>query len=196
MLDEKRHDLSRGADYLGLGSNVGARESNVIRAISSIDSRVARVMATSSLYESEPVGCGPMRDFVNAVVEVQTLLCAEDLLKRLQELEIRLGRRAGHNQPRTLDIDIVACGGMVVRSEQLCIPHPKYHERMFVLEPLREIAPGFRCPVTGRDIAAIIAKLSPSQSVTRISSRSITPRSAPPTERLQYVCSDQEQDDE
>lgn len=173
MFDKKRYDLTEGPAYLGLGSNIGARESNIIRAVSLIDSRTTRVTATSSLYETEPVGCEPMRDFVNAVVEVRTLLCAEDLLKRLQALEIQLGRRSGHNKPRTLDIDIIAFAGLVIRSGELATPHPRYHERMFVLEPLREIAPEFRCPVTGRGIAAMIARLSPDQTVTRISSRRI-----------------------
>lgn len=196
MFDKKRYDLSEGHAYLGLGSNIGTRESNVIRAAGLIDSRTTRVTAASSLFEAEPVGCRPMRDFVNAVIEVRTLLCAGDLLKRLQALEIQAGRRTGHNEPRTLDIDIITFGGLVIRSDELSIPHPRYHERMFVLAPLREIAPEFRCPVTGRGIAAMIARLSPDQAVTRISSRHITSRSAPPTDRLQHVCSDQKQDDE
>jgi 2-amino-4-hydroxy-6-hydroxymethyldihydropteridine diphosphokinase len=196
MFDKKRYDLSEGPVYLGLGSNIGARESSVIRAVGRIDSQTTPVVATSSLYETEPVGCGPMGDFVNAVVEVRTLLCAEDLLKRLQALEIQLGRQTGHNEPRTLDIDIIAFGALVVRSERLSIPHPRYHGRLFVLEPLLEIAPEFRCPLTGQSIDAMIGKLIPNQAVTRISSRHITPRSAPPTDRLQYVYSDQKQDDE
>jgi len=174
--------MSAARAYLSLGSNVGAREAAILHAVRALDTYVAFVTGLSSLYETEPVDCGPMNNFVNAVAEVRSLLPAEDLLQRLQALERELGRREGHNEPRTLDIDIIAFGEQVIRSAQLAVPHPRYQERLFVLLPLRELAPGFRCPVTKQGIDAMVARLGHEQGVTRISSRRVVgaPSSALP----------------
>jgi 2-amino-4-hydroxy-6-hydroxymethyldihydropteridine diphosphokinase len=125
----------------------------------------------SSLYETDPVDCGPMDRFVNAVVEFAPLLCGEDLLKRLQAIEKMLGRRGGHNEPRELDIDIVTLGDDVFDSGSLTVPHPRYRERGFVLVPLKELAPEFRCPATGRHIDDLLASLPSTGGIYRISSR-------------------------
>ena len=125
----------------------------------------------SSLYETEPVGCAPMNRFVNAVVEFEPLLCPADLLKRLQTIEKLAGRRGGHNEPRELDIDIIALGAAVIDMPDLVVPHPRYHERAFVLIPLFELAPRFRCPATGREIGEMLAAIAPRRGVSRISAR-------------------------
>ncbi|MFQ5511814.1 MAG: 2-amino-4-hydroxy-6-hydroxymethyldihydropteridine diphosphokinase [Candidatus Krumholzibacteriia bacterium] len=158
--------------YLSLGSNVGARESALLSAVRSLETEgIARLSRVSSLYETEPVACDPMDDFANVVVEVQPLLCPEDLLIRLQMLEQHMGRRGGHNEPRTVDIDIVAVADQVLKTADLEIPHPRYRERAFVLVPLGEIAPGFTCPVTGKSVSEMIQAIAAPQRVTLISAR-------------------------
>ena len=130
-----------------------------------------RVSACSGLYESEPAeGAGGGR-FLNAVAEVRTLLCPEDLLNRLKTIEKSMGRTGGHNRPREIDIDIVCLGDAVVESSGLTIPHPRYGNRAFVLLPLKEIAPGFRCPLTGRTVDEMIESLDSDVNVSRVSGR-------------------------
>jgi 2-amino-4-hydroxy-6-hydroxymethyldihydropteridine diphosphokinase len=158
--------------YLGLGSNVGAREANVLRAAATLERvGVARIVRLSSLYETEPVGCGVMRPFVNAVAEVLPLLPAGDLLQRLQDLEREMGRTGGHNEPRVIDIDIISLGSLTLQSERLSVPHVLYRERRFVLVPLREIAPDFKCPASGRSIDEMLHTADDSAAVERVSGR-------------------------
>jgi len=112
-----------------------------------------------------------MPDFVNAVAAVRTLLSPRDLLEQVQEVEARIGRTGGHGEPREVDVDIVALGTVLMDRPELTIPHPRYHLRAFVLLPLREVAPDFRCPLTGRRLEEMIAALPPGQRVRRISRR-------------------------
>lgn len=133
---------------------------------------LGRALSMSSLYETSPVGDPSLPFFINAVIEFEPLLTPADLLKRLQEMEKSRGRSSGPLQSRPLDIDIVAWGGTIVRSEALSVPHPRYRERAFVLIPLREIFPGFVCPETGRPIEELIASLPHGQRISRVSSRS------------------------
>ncbi len=174
MSDQRREDLMDFSAYVALGSNVGDRETMVLRAARALEREgVAQLLALSSLYETEPIACEPMDDFVNMVVQVRPLLWPEDLLKRIQVLEKQLGRCGGHNEPRTVDVDIVAMGNRVLDTPHLRIPHPRYATRAFVLVPLQEIAPGFTCPVTGRAVSEMIGALPERQRVTRISGRSV-----------------------
>lgn len=173
--------------YLSLGSNLGAREATVLRAIHMIDLEIGRVLRASSLYETDPVGCAAMPDFVNAVVEVQPLLSPRDLLKRIHALEKRLGRRGGHNEPRSLDIDIIALGNRLIATDELVIPHPRYRQRLFVLMPLREIGPEFRCPLSGEGIDSMLAALPAGQRVVRVSGRRNI-RSGAPLQRHSQSC--------
>lgn len=174
MSDPGRLDLTGSLAYLSLGSNIGEREASVLSAVRAMEmENIVRVSRISSLYETEPIACQPMNDFVNAVVEVQPLLCPEDLLKRLQTLEERMGRRGGHSMPRTLDIDIVTMDRRVLQSEHLRIPHPSYDTRLFVLLPLQEIAPDFACPASGRSVTEMIEALPERRRVTRISGRRV-----------------------
>jgi 2-amino-4-hydroxy-6-hydroxymethyldihydropteridine diphosphokinase len=158
--------------FLALGSNLGRREASVLRALRHLDCDGLTLLAASSLYESAPaegVGGG---DFINAVAKVQSLLCPDDLLNRLQTIEKLMGRSGEHNRPREIDIDILSFGAVVMRSPVLSLPHPRYAKRAFVLLPLREVAPDFRCPRSGRGIDELVASLGPVR-ITRVSRRTI-----------------------
>lgn len=167
-------DLNASPAYLSIGSNVGDRESAVLRVTRLIEEMgVGRDLRMSSLYETEPVDCPPMDDFVNAVLEFEPLFGPEDLLGRLQSLERLMGRQSRHNEPRVVDIDIISMGQVLIRTRFLSIPHEQYQNRRFVLVPLREIAPEYRCPSSGRAIDEIIGALPVGAGVTRISARRI-----------------------
>jgi 2-amino-4-hydroxy-6-hydroxymethyldihydropteridine diphosphokinase len=129
--------------YIGLGSNLGDRALNIQLAIEKIkqiqDTKITRI---SSIIETLPVGGPPQGKFLNAVIEIQTNISAQKLLKNLQGIESELGRRRTvKNGPRTIDLDILLYGDMQIRQKNLIVPHPKIKEREFVLTPLREIAP-------------------------------------------------------
>jgi 2-amino-4-hydroxy-6-hydroxymethyldihydropteridine diphosphokinase len=159
--------------YLGLGSNLGNRELLILEALREIEASGIGVTACSSLYETEPAeGVGGGK-FVNAVAEVRTLLCPEDLLIRLKTIEKSMGRTGSHNRPREIDIDILSLGNTVVDTAELTIPHPRLGGRAFVLLPLREIAPAFLCPLTGRSVDEMIESLGSNLAVSRISGRHV-----------------------
>jgi 2-amino-4-hydroxy-6-hydroxymethyldihydropteridine diphosphokinase len=143
----------------------------VFVALRRLQSEDVRVTGLSGLYESPPAEGAGGGYFVNAVAEVHTLLCPEDLLNRLKTIEKSMGRTGGHNRPREIDLDILSLGDFVVESEGLTIPHPRLGARAFVLLPLREVAPGFRCPSTGREIDGLIESLAAEADVSRISDR-------------------------
>lgn len=166
--------------YLSLGSNLGCRETNVLFALRLIErDGVAVVRASSGLYETAPVGAGDHGYFINAVAEIRPLHNPRDLLNRLKTIEKRLGRTGGHDRPREIDIDIVSFGATVLETADLTLPHPRYAQRAFVLIPLREIAPGFICPSSGRGIAEMIGSLEPGQAVFRVSGRDLITTAAP-----------------
>jgi 2-amino-4-hydroxy-6-hydroxymethyldihydropteridine diphosphokinase len=132
--------MTRG--YVGLGSNLGDREGFLIGARAALDSTPGVcVVAASRLYETEPVG-PPQGRYLNAVVALDTTLAAQALLERLLELEQTAGRRRGaeRNAPRTLDLDLLLFGDTCIDTPGLSLPHPRLHERAFVLVPLAEIA--------------------------------------------------------
>jgi 2-amino-4-hydroxy-6-hydroxymethyldihydropteridine diphosphokinase len=129
--------------YVGIGSNLDHPRAHVMSAFDELDKLPhTRVVRKSSLYRSAPVGYAAQPDFVNAVAQLETGLPAERLLAELQEVEARHGRkRSFANAPRTLDLDLLLYGSLSLALPQLTIPHPRMHERAFVLEPLLEIAP-------------------------------------------------------
>lgn len=166
--------------FLSLGASKGAREVAILRAIRAISaSGAARVLAVSSLYETAPVGVAFPDFFINAAVQVRPLLSPRDLLNRLKTIEKELGRTGGHNAPREIDVDMIAYGNVSLDTAELCLPHPRYRERAFVLVPLREIAPWFRCPASGRRVEELIASLPTPGDVTRITRRATIARKAP-----------------
>ena len=134
--------------YVGLGSNLQDPVRQVETALHELDRLPStRVVKRSSLYRTAPVGYADQPEFVNAVAQLDTGLPAEALLDELQGLEARHGRkRSFPNAPRTLDLDLLLFGDLVLQTERLTVPHPRMRERAFVLEPLREIAPHLELP--------------------------------------------------
>jgi 2-amino-4-hydroxy-6-hydroxymethyldihydropteridine diphosphokinase len=129
--------------YVGIGSNLDDPRAQVLGAFNELGRLPdTRVVKRSSLYRTAPIGYTPQPDFVNAVAQLETGLPAERLLTELQEIEKHHGRkRSFKNAPRTLDLDLLLFGDARLSSPQLTVPHPRMHERAFVLEPLLEIAP-------------------------------------------------------
>ncbi len=128
--------------FIGIGANLADPQANVRRAIAAIAAMAdSRVVATSSLYRTAPVGRLDQPDFVNAVTELETGLDAEALLDKLLSIEKDFGReRSTRNAPRTLDLDLLIHGDQCRKTERLTLPHPRMRERAFVLVPLAEIA--------------------------------------------------------
>ena len=137
--------------YVGVGSNLQDPEKQVRQAFDELAGiEGTKLTRKSSLYRTAPMGYAAQPDFVNAVAEVETKLPAEALLDRLQEIEAAHRReRSFANAPRTLDLDLLLYGDAAIATERLSIPHPRMHERAFVLAPLVEIAPLAAIPGVG-----------------------------------------------
>jgi 2-amino-4-hydroxy-6-hydroxymethyldihydropteridine diphosphokinase len=129
--------------FIGIGSNLDEPRRQVLEAFTELDRLPhTRVVKKSSLYRTAPIGHAAQPDFINAVAQLETGLPAERLLAELQEVERRHGReRSFPNAPRTLDLDILLFGNATLQSGVLTIPHPRMHQRAFVLKPLLEIDP-------------------------------------------------------
>lgn len=156
--------------YVSVGSNLGDREGNLRRAIESLEREEVRVVKRSSVYETEPQDVAHQPWFLNMALECQTRLFPLQLLKVLQRIENELGRmRTGavRRGPRTIDIDILLFGNTIMQTPKLVIPHPRMLERRFVLEPLLEIAPDLRHPVTREPLCKSLAAVT-TQAVRRI----------------------------
>lgn len=155
--------------YIGIGSNLAQPQSQVERALSELDRLPrTRLVARSSLYRTAPVGFSAQPDFVNAVAAVQTSLGAHELLRELQALEdAHQRRRSFPDAPRTLDLDLLLFGDECIADAALVVPHPRMHERAFVLAPLVEIAPEAR--IAGRGAARGLLERCGGQTIERIS---------------------------
>ena len=155
--------------YLGLGSNIGNREQMLQGAIDRLSAPNLIVKRVSSVYETEPVYLKEQRQFLNAVVEAETELFPMMLLSRIQKIELALGRKrsGAPNGPRTIDIDILFYGSFTVTSEKLDIPHPRLHERRFVMAPMEELAPDFRHPRLHKTMRQLLAGVE-GQKVRRV----------------------------
>jgi 2-amino-4-hydroxy-6-hydroxymethyldihydropteridine diphosphokinase len=146
--------------YLGLGSNLGDRENNLRSALQELDAPELRLRRTSRIYETEPVGFLDQPLFLNLVAEFETELAPRAVLERTQDAERKLGRvRTLKNGPRTVDVDILLFGDLICDDPGLTIPHPRYRERRFTLEPLAELNPELSDPATGQTIAAMLARI-------------------------------------
>jgi 2-amino-4-hydroxy-6-hydroxymethyldihydropteridine diphosphokinase len=145
--------------YVGVGSNLDGPQRQVAQALGELDGiRGTRVVKRSSLYRSAPVGYAAQPEFVNAVAALDTTLGPEALLGELQAIEARHGRsRSFPNAPRSLDLDLLLYGEAEQRSARLTLPHPRMHERAFVLKPLLELEPGIAIPGRGRALDLLAA---------------------------------------
>jgi 2-amino-4-hydroxy-6-hydroxymethyldihydropteridine diphosphokinase len=138
--------------FIALGANLGDPVATVTAALAALRSLPqTEFIAASSLYRTAPVGLRHQPDFINAVVELVAVSSAPTLLEALFDIEARFGRqRSVKNAPRTLDLDLLLYGNTVSDDPQLTLPHPRLHERAFVLAPLAEIAPQLVIPGRGR----------------------------------------------
>ena len=153
--------------YIALGTNLGNRKANLHTAIESMPPDV-NVVAESHIYETPPWGYEDQPAFLNMVIKAETSLGPEALLKYLKQLEIELGREGNFRWgPRLIDLDILFYDDLVFDTPPLVIPHPRLHERAFVLVPLADVAPDIVHPVLEKKISALLAEVD-AQGIKRI----------------------------
>ena len=155
--------------HLGLGSNVGDRRANLQAAVDALPAHGVEVVASSSVYDTEPVGeVLDQPEFLNAVIRVVTALGPEELLDACKAVERSLGREAGgvRHGPRPIDVDVLLLGDVAWQSERLTLPHAQVTSRRFVLLPLLEVDPEVRLP-DGSSAAEALAALGDQAAVRR-----------------------------
>lgn len=155
--------------YLGLGSNLGDRQSHIEAAILFL-AGCGRVLKRSSVYETTPVGMPGAGLFLNMVLTLESQLPPLELLAKCREHEMARGRdpKKSHYQDRSIDIDILLAGDLVLAAPELTVPHPKMCERGFVLVPLFEIAPKLVHPVENVIVARLISRLQGGETIRRL----------------------------
>lgn len=164
------HDVETEA-YIALGSNLGDRELNLLRAVAEIGRLPgSRVTALSSFYETSPVGAVKQDAFYNAVLRLSTELDPRSLLARMLRIEDETFKRVRtiHQGPRRMDLDLLLYGDRTINEEDLVVPHPRLTERRFVLQPLCEIAPNLLHPLTGKSIRETLASLESDETVVKL----------------------------
>jgi 2-amino-4-hydroxy-6-hydroxymethyldihydropteridine diphosphokinase len=159
--------------YVSLGSNLGNREANLLKSIELLNKTAGKVIAVSSLYETEPWKMDDATSFINQVILLETNLNAEKMMDVLLETEIQMGRvrTSAKYESRAIDIDILFFNDAIISSDKLTIPHPYLHQRKFVLEPLAEINPGFIHPKLKKDIARLLLECEDAYSVAKVMSK-------------------------
>ncbi|MEN9920052.1 MAG: 2-amino-4-hydroxy-6-hydroxymethyldihydropteridine diphosphokinase [Bacteroidota bacterium] len=160
MIENKKqmHDV-----YLSLGSNLGYKQANIELAIQHIENMIGKVVCASSLHETQALGFDSDNSFINAACHVQTTLSPLDVLAKTQAIEVLLGRKTKsvdlNYSDRLMDIDILFYDQLVIELTSLHIPHPRLHERLFVLSPLVEIAPLLKHPVLNKNIETLLQSI-------------------------------------
>lgn len=162
-----RNHATKG--YVGLGSNMGDRAGNLLLAVRGMTHAAMMVTCLSSIYETEPLSDIEQPPFLNMVAEIGNHLpTAEQMMARLLRIEFALGRtRDVKNGPRTIDLDLLFYGDMESDTQFLRLPHPRLHERRFVLEPLAEIAPRLVHPLLNRTVEELLQVVPDKSKVKR-----------------------------
>lgn len=144
--------------YVGVGSNLGAKLSNCLKAIEMVDNiQGCRVMARSDFFRTDPVGVEGHDWYVNGAISLETDLSAHELLNNLLAIEANLGRKRNKKwEPRTIDLDILLFGQDVIDEKDLTIPHPLMHLRKFVLMPMVQLVPNLVHPVLGNTLEELL----------------------------------------
>ncbi|MCO5948733.1 2-amino-4-hydroxy-6-hydroxymethyldihydropteridine diphosphokinase [Mucilaginibacter flavidus] len=155
--------------FLLLGSNLGNRQQHLQQAIELIGTHLAPVKKTSSIYETQSWGKTDAPDYLNQVVILETEIPASEILRKILDIELMLGRKREEKWgSRTIDIDILFYGDEIIDDKNLQVPHPELHNRRFTLEPLAEIAPGLLHPVLKKTILDVKNNLKDSLIVKKL----------------------------
>jgi len=159
---------------LGIGANLpseahGPPRATCGAALDQLEKIGVSIIKRAPWYRSAPVPMSDQPWYVNGVVRIETASAAQQLMDLLLQAEARLGRQRGErNAPRIVDLDILAYGDQVIDADGLILPHPRMHERAFVITPLSDIEPGWRHPVSGKNASEILAELPPDQQTERM----------------------------
>ena len=144
--------------YLSIGSNLGNREKNISICMDHLE-KISEIKNVSKIYETVPYKVEIVQgNFLNLAVEINFFESAENLLIEINKIEKKLGRIRSiiKNEPRAIDIDIIFFGDQIINKKDLVVPHPRFRERLFVLEPLNHIAPNFLDPITNKTIKELL----------------------------------------